>query len=322
MSAIRTVDYHTAGEPFRIVTGGVEPLAGATILDKRRDALERHDRVRRLLVHEPRGHADMYGCFVVEPTDAGADLGVVFFHNAGYSTACGHGTIALVTWALDEGVVERVEGENHVVVDVPSGRLETWARVEDGRVRSVRFRNVPSFVWAKGVELGDHVVDVAFGGAFYASLDERVEPTELPRLIELGRRLKRELEERHEVAHPLEPELRDVYGVIFWQEEGEAPLTQRNVTVFADGEVDRSPCGSGTSARLALLDEAGRLARGDVLRHLSIVDTEFHGRVVGQTDVAGIPAVVTEVEGSAYRTGEHVFTLDLDDPLGDGFLLR
>ena len=322
MSAIRTVDYHTAGEPFRIVTGGVEPPAGATILDKRRDALERHDRVRRLLVHEPRGHADMYGCHVVPPTDAGADLGVVFFHNAGYSTACGHGTIALVTWALDEGVVERVEGENHVVVDVPSGRLETWARVEDGRVRSVRFRNVPSFVWAKGVELGDHVVDVAFGGAFYASLDERVEPTELPRLIELGRRLKRELEERHEVVHPLEPELRDVYGVIFWQEEGEAPLTQRNVTVFADGEVDRSPCGSGTSARLALLDEAGRLARGDVLRHLSIVGTEFHGRVVGETDVAGIPAVVTEVEGSAYRTGEHVFTLDPNDPLGDGFLLR
>ena len=125
---IRTVDYHTGGEPFRIVTGGVETPRGATILDKRRDALERLDHVRRLLVHEPRGHADMYGCFVVEPNDDGADLGVVFFHNAGYSTACGHGTIALVTWALDEGIVERREGENHVVVDVPSGRLETWAR--------------------------------------------------------------------------------------------------------------------------------------------------------------------------------------------------
>jgi proline racemase len=319
---IRAVDYHTGGEPFRIVTGGVEGLRGQTILDKRRDALDRLDHVRRLVVYEPRGHADMYGCHVVEQNDDGADLGVVFFHNAGYSTACGHGTIALVTWALEEEVVSRSEGENHVVVDVPSGRLETWAHVERGRVRSVRFRNVPSFVRAEGVELAAGTVDVAFGGAFYASVEERVERRELPRLIELGRELKRELEAWQEVVHPLEPELRDIYGVIFWQEEGEEPLTQRNVTVFADGEVDRSPCGSGTSARLALLDRSGRLPRGEELRHLSIVGSEFSGRVVGDDDVAGIPAVVTEVEGSAHRTGEHVFTLDPDDPLGEGFLLR
>jgi len=319
---IRTVDYHTAGEPFRIVTGGVEVPRGATILDKRRDAHDRLDYVRRLLVHEPRGHADMYGGFVVEPEDAEAHLGVVFFHNAGYSTACGHGTIALVTWALDEGIVEKQEGENHVVVDVPSGRLDTWAQVEDGRVRSVRFRNVPSFVWAEGVELSERTVDVAFGGAFYASLEERVEAAELPRLIELGRELKREVEAWQDVVHPLEPELRDIYGVIFWQDEGDSPLIQRNVTVFADGEVDRSPCGSGTSARLALLDRAGRLPRGEELCHRSIVDTEFTGRVVRDTEIAGLPAVVTEVEGSAYRTGEHVFMLDASDPLQDGFLLR
>jgi len=326
---IRAVDYHTGGEPFRVVTGGVGSLEGATILDKRRDALERLDDVRRILVFEPRGHADMYGCHVVEPNDDGADLGVVFFHNAGYSTACGHGTIALVTWALDEGVLERVEGENHVVVDVPSGRLDTWALVRDGRVRSVRFRNVPSFVWAERVELESGTVDVAFGGAFYASLEERVEPAELTRLIALGRSLKRELESWQEIVHPLEPELRDVYGVIFWQEEeeeeeeeGEHPLTQRNVTVFADGEVDRSPCGSGTSARLALLDRTGRLPRGQELRHRSIVGSEFRAHVVSDAEVAGIPAVITEVEGSAYRTGEHVFTLDPEDPIGDGFLLR
>ncbi len=319
---IEAVDYHTGGEPFRIVTGGVEVPRGATILDKRRDALARLDAVRRLLVYEPRGHADMYGCFVVEPNDEGADLGVVFFHNAGYSTACGHGTIALVTWALDEGIVERREGENHLVVDVPSGRLQTWAQVERGRVRSVRFRNVPAFVWARGVEAGERTVDVAFGGAFYASLEETVAPGELPRLIELGRELKRSLEAEHEIVHPLEPELREVYGVTFWQEEAGEPLTQRNVTVFADGEVDRSPCGSGTSARLALLDRAGRLPRGEELRHLSIVGSEFRGRVVEDADVAGTPAVVTEVEGNAYRTGEHVFTLDEEDPLGEGFLLR
>jgi len=318
VSAIRAVDYHTGGEPFRIVTGGVEGPRGGTILERRRDALARLDHVRRLLVHEPRGHADMYGCHVVPPNDEGADLGVVFFHNAGYSTACGHGTIALVTWALDDGIVPATEGENHVVVDVPSGRLETTAQVESGRVRSVRFRNVPSFVWAEGLEVAGRRVDVAFGGAFYASLEERVEPGELPRLIELGRELKRSLEASHDVVHPLEPELRDVYGVIFWQREGRSPFTQRNVTVFADGEVDRSPCGSGTSARLALLDAAGELGTGDMLRHLSIVGTEFRGRVVRQT----AHGVVTEVEGSAFRTGSATFTLDTDDELGTGFLLR
>jgi proline racemase len=319
---IRTVDYHTGGEPFRIVTGGVEPLRGATVLERRRDALERLDHVRRLLVNEPRGHADMYGCHVVPPNDDGADLGVVFFHNAGYSTACGHGTIALVTWALDEGVVPRAEGENRVVVDVPSGRLEAVACVESGRVRSVRFRNVPAFVWARGLAAAGREVDVAFGGAFYASLRERVEPAELPRLIELGRAIKRDLEDAHEIAHPHEPELRDVYGVIFWQPEPGEPLTQRNVTVFADGEVDRSPCGSGTSARLALLDDEGTLPRGGELLHLSIVGSAFRGRVVGEVVVAGRRAVVTEVEGSAYRTGSAEFTLDPNDPLGDGFLLR
>jgi proline racemase len=304
------------------VVDGVDEPRGGTILERRRDAAARLDHVRRLLVFEPRGHADMYGCFVVPPDDHGADLGVVFFHNAGYSTACGHGTIALVTWALETGAVERREGENRVVVDVPSGRVETWAQVEDGRVRSVRFRNVPSFVWASGVRAAGRDVDVAFGGAFYASLEERVEPSELPRLIALGRELKAAVEAEHEVVHPVEPELRDVYGVIFWQPEGDRPLTQRNVTVFADGEVDRSPCGSGTSARLALLDASGRLPRGEALRHLSIVGSEFTGRVVAEADVAGRAAVVTEVEGTAYQTGSAEFTLDPDDPLGEGFLLR
>ena len=166
LEPVETVDYHTGGEPFRIVTGGAAPLEGRTILEKRRFARRQLDDVRRLLVNEPRGHADMYGCFVTEPEDEGADLGVVFFHNEGYSTACGHGTIALVTWALESGRIEAREPETRVVVDVPSGRLETRARVQDGRVRSVRFRNVPAYVHSPGV---------AFGGAFYGSVEERVE---------------------------------------------------------------------------------------------------------------------------------------------------
>ena len=260
----------------------------------------------------------MYGCFVTEPDDDGADLGVVFFHNAGYSTACGHGTIALVTWALETGFIDLREPETEVVVDVPSGRLPTVARVERGRVRSVRFRNVPAFVHSHGLAAAGREVDVAFGGAFYASLEEQVEAAELPRLIALGRAIKADLERQHEFIHPREPELRDVYGVIFWQEEGETPLVQRNVTVFADGEVDRSPCGSGTSARLALLHDQGRLGVGEPFLHRSIVGSEFRASVVGKSP----EGVVTEVEGSAHRTGEHRFVLDPRDPVGTGFVLR
>jgi len=321
---IETVDYHTAGEPFRIVTGGVDPLPGRTILDKRRYALEHLDRVRELLVFEPRGHADMYGCFVTEPQDAGAELGVVFFHNAGYSTACGHGTIALVTWAIDSARIRGVEPETTVVVDVPSGRLKTVATVEQGQVRSVRFQNIPSFVLADTirVRLGGKPADVAvaYGGAFYGIIDSAsigipVEPAYVPRLIELGREIKAQLEADREIVHPLNPELRDIYGVIFTQ-------GNRNVTVFADGEVDRSPCGSGTSARLALLDQRGELARGSSLMHESIIGTRFRGRVIGDDRVGDIPAVITEVEGSAHLTGSHRFVLSPDDPIGTGFLLR
>ena len=340
---VSTVDYHTGGEPFRIVTGGVRPLEGRTVLERRRFAREVLDRVRRLVVDEPRGHADMYGCFVTEPDDAAADLGVVFFHNEGYSTACGHGTIALVTWAIESGRIPTRAPEEEIIVDVPSGRLACLARMDpDGvHVASVRFRNVPAFVLARDVPIGTSAGEiscaVSYGGAFYASVDVRalgldVSPASLPALIALQRELRPALDAALDVVHPEEPELRGIYGVIYWQDEPTSAaeqadgvaLTQRNVTVFADGEVDRSPCGSGTSARLALLAADGRLGSDGhgALRHLSVVDSRFLGRVVAETEVAGRPAVVTTVEGSAYLTGRHEFTLDPRDPLGTGFLLR
>jgi proline racemase len=319
--SIRTTDYHTAGEPFRIVVEGVAPLEGHSILEKRRWAAAQLDDVRRLLVNEPRGHADMYGCFVTDPEDEGADLGVVFFHNEGYSTACGHGTIALVTWALESGRLPgRLPAKGHeveVVVDAPCGRLRTWARVAGADVTGVRFRNVPSFVLLRDVAVEGVVVDIAFGGAFYA-ITPAVAPIDrqhLPELIERGRRIKDALNRTSAVVHPLEADLNGVYGVV-WTEG------DRNVTVFADGQVDRSPCGSGTSARLALLDARGELARGETLRHGSIVGTQFLGRVVDDAAVAGIRAVITEVEGSAHLTGRHEFLLGRGDPLGTGFLLR
>src|SRR2546423_2452354 len=321
---VSTVDYHTAGEPFRMVSGGVRALRGKTILEKGRYALEHLDHIRQLLVFEPRGHADMYGAFVTDPEDDGAQLGVVFFHNAGYSTACGHGTIALVTWAIEAGLVPRSEGSTEVMVDVPSGRLATVAAVEGGRVRSVRFRNVPSFVLADDLSLtiaGRRLrVAVCFGGAFYAMVPADVfeipiEPAFISRFIELGREVKAAIESERQIVHPRQPELEGIYGVMF-------TAGNRNVTVFADGEVDRSPCGSGTSARLALMDRQGELARGNTLMHESIIGGRFAARVIGDAEVAGLPAVITEVEGSAHLTGYHQFVLAPDDPIGTGFLIR
>jgi proline racemase len=318
MEPITATDYHTAGEPFRIVTGGVPRVPGERILDKRRWAIDHLDHVRRLLVFEPRGHPDMYGGFVVDPDDDGADLGVLFFHNQGFSTACGHGTIALVTWALESGRIPAGgDGEREVIVDVPSGRLPTRAAVRDGDVERVRFRNVPSFVLRSDVEVEGVRADIAFGGAFYAivAAPDGVGRRQLPDLIERGRRIKDALNRPGDVVHPLEPELRDIYGVI-WTDGA------RNVTVFADGEADRSPCGSCASARLALLHDRGELGVGQPLTVRSIIDTELQGTIVEETSVAGLPAVVTEVAGSAHLTGRHEFVLEADDPIGEGFLLR
>ncbi|HEV2757276.1 MAG TPA: proline racemase family protein [Actinomycetota bacterium] len=329
---VTTTDYHTGGEPFRIVTGGVPPLEGRSILDKRRYAKEHLDDVRKMLVYEPRGHADMYGCFVTEPADSAGDLGVVFFHNEGYSTACGHGTIALVTWALESGRLPIDADRPVVLLDAPSGRLTTTATLDGDRVSSVRFTNVPSFVWDTGLKVetsaGPITCDVSFGGAFYASVAAAdaglaVRKEDLPALIELGREVKRAIEGAHDVVHPEEPELRGVYGVIFFEDApGAGGLGQRNVTIFADGEVDRSPCGSGTSARLALLDASGELPRGATLRHESIVGSVFTALVSGDARAGDKAAVVTEVEGSAFRTGVHEFYLDPADDVGTGFLLR
>ena len=331
--SIRTVDYHTGGEPFRIVTGGVPELEGRTVLERRRWAQEHLDDVRRLLVNEPRGHADMYGAFVTAANDDWADLGVVFFHNEGYSTACGHGTIALVTWAVETGRIARDPDDREVTVtvDVPSGRLACNARLDDeGLVQAVRFRNVPSFLLARDVTVraGDLMVtlDVAFGGAFYGMVEAgplglRLEAVDLPLMIDLQRELRPALDRAVRVVHPDEADLDGIYGVIFWERLG--PTEQRNVTVFADGEIDRSPCGSGTSARLAALHARGELAIGEPFRHRSIVDSVFDAWVVAEgPSVGGHPSVITEVEGSAYRTGEALFSLDPRDPMGTGFLLR
>lgn len=330
---IEVVDYHTAGEPFRIVVSTEPQLHGASVLERRTYAADHADEVRRLLVNEPRGHADMYGCFVTPPDDDNGDLGVVFFHKDGYSTACGHGTIALVTWAVESGLVHGEGNTRRVIVDAPSGRLKSIAELADGRVAAVSFVNVPSYVSGHqiAVQLSDDVIgiDVSYGGAYYASVDATdlgmaVIPANLTKFIELGREMKAILSHNEAVVHPTDSRLSGLYGTIFFEplDQAGGGIRQRNVTVFADGEVDRSPCGSGTSARLAILDSRAQLARGETLIHESIIGTEFTGRVVGDSSVAGIHGVVTEVRGSAYRIGHGEFTLDANDPLGLGFQLR
>ncbi|WP_245899205.1 proline racemase family protein [Nonomuraea indica] len=324
--AITTVDYHTGGEPFRIVTGGAPGLPGDGVLDRRARAAvpgSAADRVRRLLCHEPRGHADMYGCFLVPPDDPGAHAGALFWHKDGFSTACGHGTIALGVHAVREGLVEAPpDGDTDVRVDVPSGRVTARVRTEGGRIRSVTFVSVPSFVLARSVEAAGLRVDLAYGGAVYACLPARaaglaVRPEDLTGLVAAARRVKAALAGHPATRHPGDDRLSGVYGVIFYDElpGGDGHVRQRNVTVFADGEVDRSPCGSGTAARLALLHDEGVR---DPLVHESVVGSVFRARVVAQTP----QGVVPEIEGMAYRTGRHVFELDPDDPLGTGFTLR
>jgi proline racemase len=332
---ISTLDYHTAGEPFRIVREGAPEISGATVRDRRERALRDPEvqRLRRLLCNEPRGHAGMYGGLVVPPDDAGADLGVLFWHRAGFSTACGHGSIALGAWAVEEGLVRaEPDGETEVMIDVPSGRVTARVRCEDERPSSVVFANVPSYILERGLavtvrDVGLHL-DIAFAGAIYACVPAavfglEVLPAGLDRFVGTAKEIKRLLGEHPVARHPTDERLSGIYGVIFHGPliEGVDGLHQRNVTVFADGEVDRSPCGSGTSARVALLHEEGSLGLGETLIHESIVGSRFTASATGSVESDGRAGLLTEVEGMAYRTGEHRFVLDPRDPLGTGFLL-
>ncbi|MDP7550900.1 MAG: proline racemase family protein [Acidimicrobiales bacterium] len=322
---LETTDYHCAGEPFRILDVG--PMEGRTAGDRREWAMANLDELRRFLVNEPRGHADMYGGFVVPPDDPDGDLGIVFFHKDGFSTACGHGTIAIVTWAIDMGLIAADGDTVEVVVDVPSGRLPTVAGLDGGRVASVRFQNVPAYVGATGMEIsttfGMVPVDISFGGAFYASVDlDQMDLSAttggLDDLISLGRQIRTDLDNSPAVVHAPDDRLSGLYGTIFHETIGDDPLHQRNVTIFADGQVDRSPCGSGTSARLALLYQAGLMGVDDTFLNEGIAGGVFEGRIAATSDAE----VVTTIEGSAHMHAMSNFSLDPDDPIGLGFQLR
>lgn len=334
----RTEDYHTGGEPFRIVAEHDLDLRGSNVAERRVHAMHSDDvqRVRQILCFEPRGHADMYGGFITPPDDDGAHFGVLFWHKDGFSTACGHGTIALGVWAVETGRVAAPDsGVTDVVIDVPSGRVTARVRTKQNLVVGVDFVNVPSYLLATSVPVstsrGEVVVDVSYGGAIYAQLDVStvglsILPDQASDLIALGREIKWALNDADVARHPVDDRLSGIYGTILYEEQPgsglDGELAQRNAAIFADGELDRSPCGSGTCARLATLATAGRLGDDDTLVHSSIVGSTFTARILERSRIAGRDAVVPVVTGMAYRTGESTFTVDPRDTLVPGFTLR
>jgi trans-L-3-hydroxyproline dehydratase len=376
MLTIRTIDAHTAGEPLRLIVDGFPRVEGRTLLEKREWVKENHDHLRRALMLEPRGHADMYGALLTEPEHDGSDAGVLFMHNEGYSTMCGHGVIAVVTIALERGLLMPRAGRREIVLDAPAGPIRATAtmleadsgkreaggarrrlsrdehqrqamarprrsarscgrarrrgKLEAPRVSSVSFRNVPSFVLHGGVpvRLGSRSLraDIAYGGAFYAVVDSEaaglaIVPERLPELRRVGMQIKHSIEASLRVVHPDEPGLHGVYGTIFTGPPSDEQADLRNVTVFADAEVDRSPCGTGTCAVMAVLAAMGLLGPGQIFTHESIIGTTFRGRVAAETAVGDRPAIVPEIEGEAYITGENIFLMDERDPLRFGFRL-
>ncbi|UCE25952.1 MAG: proline racemase family protein [Candidatus Zixiibacteriota bacterium] len=329
---ITTIDAHTEGEPLRVIIGGWPAIVGDTILKRRRFAKENSDQLRTALMWEPRGHADMYGCIITPPVTEQANFGVLFIHNEGFSTMCGHGIIAVTKIAVQTGMVGTVEPVTTVRIDTPAGLVTAYARLKDGRVTSVYFQNVPSFVLTldEAVDvhgLGTIRFDIAFGGAFYAfvqaeTLGLDLTPKNFRLLIEKGMDIKRTVMKSRLIEHPFEKDLNFLYGTIFIGPPLSGDADSRNVCIFAEGEVDRSPTGTGVSARLALHHARGEIDINQPIVVESIIGSTFTGRVVSQTNFGPHPAIIPEVEGRAYITGRHEFVIDPNDPLRDGFILR
>ena len=329
---IQVIDAHTGGEPLRVIVGGLPEIQGRTILEKRKVIQEHHDWIRTSLLWEPRGHADMYGCIITPPVNEGSDFGVLFLHNEGYSTMCGHGIIAIVKVVLTCGMINMREPTTTINIDSPAGLITAFAESKNGMVSSVRFQNVPSFVFSLHNTihidgLGTINYDVAYGGAFYAFVSARecgvqLQSSAYRELIEKGISIKKAIMKSQPIQHPVERDLSFLYGVIFIDESDTQEVHSRNVCVFAEGEIDRSPTGTGVSARLALHHAKGELKVGESITIESIVGSTFKCTIKSTTKFEKYPAIIPEVEGTSYITGKHTFLIDPDDPFKKGFFLR
>ena len=329
---IKTIDLHTGGEPLRVIYDGLPEVKGKNILEKRRYFRDNLDIIRKRLMFEPRGHADMYGAVITEPFTEGADFGTFFLHNEGYSTMCGHAIIALTKLVLDIGMVVK-EGDNpELIIDAPPGLIRAKAFRENGKVKKVSFLNVPSFllyrdeaIYVDGI--GDVTFDVAYGGAFYAFVDAdklglRMDAENYNKLIDWGRKIKYAVMDKYPIKHPFEEDLSFLYGTIFTGKPFTDGHHSRNVCIFAEGEVDRSPTGSGVSARAALHYAKGELEINKEVTIESILGTTMNVRVDSETIYGSRKAVVPEVSGTAFITGMHNFMIDPEDEIQEGFIFR
>ena len=322
---------HTGGEPLRIVTGGLPPIEGTTVLEKRRYFREHLDHLRTGLMWEPRGHADMYGA-IVTPASDDADADVFFLHNEGYSTMCGHAVIALTKLFAELGRGRDARGARTLKLNVPAGRIDARAEMRGDTVVRSSFRNVPSFVLLRDEAVdvpgfGRVIVDVAYGGAFYALVDAdtlglSLTPDRVTDHIACGRAIKRAVRREFEIAHPFEKDLSFLYGTILTGAPEDEANHSRNVCIFAEGEVDRSATGSGVSARAALHHERGELKKGEPITIESVIGSTMTVTVVEETSFGPYKAVIPEVSGTASIIGRNEFYFDPDDPLKNGFIVR
>lgn len=331
-TAVKTIDAHTAGEPLRVIIEGIPEIPGSTILEKRRYAQDHLDHLRKAIIWEPRGHSDMYACILTEPTTQDGNIGVLFLHNEGFSTMCGHGIIGLTKVALDTGLIHVSEDKPIIAIDTPAGRVVAQASIHEKEVKEVTFQNVPSFVLAldqsvEDPELGKVHYDLAFGGAFYAfcqasAWDLELVPEESAKIIDLGKRIKKAVERNHPPLHPFERDLSFLYGTIFIGPPQGTQNHSRNVCVFADGELDRSPTGTGVSARAALHYARKEIALHESFSVESILGTCFKGKAIKTLSYGPYEAVIPEVSGSAHIVGRSEWLIDPEDPLAHGFILR
>ncbi|WP_139343354.1 proline racemase family protein [Virgibacillus siamensis] len=327
---ISTVDLHVAGEPLRIIKSGVPPIKGRTQPDRRAYCMEHLDGLRKTLMNEPRGHHGMYGCIITSPATEEADFGVLFMHNEGWSTMCGHGIIAVVTMVIETGEYMVEDGHRKFIIDSPAGQVVAYAHCEGKQVIHVSFENVASFLYEKDypvkIDNQEITADIAFGGAFYAIIDSnelhvQLDHESLPKLQSLGMKIKYAIEATINIQHPLQDDLKGIYGVIFSGNPSNSNADLKNVTIFADHQIDRSPCGTGTSARVAALYANGELEKSESFFHESITGGVFQSAVIADAKVTSFDAVIPEVSGTASITGFHQFVVDERDFLPEGFLI-
>jgi proline racemase len=320
MTTFEAVDSHTEGMPTRVVTAGVDPIPGATMLERKLHFEREMDDLRLLLMREPRGHSAMSGAILQPPTREDADWGVLFIEVSGCLPMCGHGTIGVATVLVETGRVEVTEPETVVRLDTPAGLVEARVAVEHGRARSVTIRNVASFLYERDRRIGDVVCDIAFGGNFYALVPvPSVDPGRADEYVRRGLELMAAVNEDPPV-HPLDERIAGCRHVVF-HAPGSDGAHARNATSIHPGWLDRSPCGTGTSARMAQLHARGELALGEPFVNESVIGTRFTGRLVEETRVGPFAAVIPEITGRAWVTGSGTYVLEADDPFPAGFAL-